>query len=53
MTDKKKPKNRNDITGDKIQTGVPTEAYRTNHERIFGNHTKDQEGKVDGNDSTK
>lgn len=27
---------RNDITGDKIQSKVPSQAYKDNYDRIFG-----------------
>lgn len=32
----------NDITGDKIQTKVPTEAYRNNYDDIFGKQLYDK-----------
>jgi hypothetical protein len=30
----------NDITGDKIATGVATDAFREGHDRIFGKNPK-------------
>lgn len=48
-------KNRNDITGDKMTTGVPSEAYRNNWDAIFNKpkETEVSEPKetTDGDDS--
>lgn len=35
----------NDITGDSIQTKIPSEAYRNNYDMIFGKKKKQEEQK--------
>jgi len=36
---------RNDITGDKIQTSVPSKEYKDNWDRIFGKTKEENEKK--------